>query len=390
MKPIALAFGVLVMSRSAIACNSTSGDVLDARDSGVLESGAPDVGFDGTVDASDGGDSGDAGCPDAALESDPSNCGRCAHDCQRGACVQGACQPVLLWNVAKPFAVHVDDTRVYWTTPGDPGEIGSVGKDGTDPRILASGLHVPQGVFADSSNVFWTELLGGRLWRADKDGANAVVMNDRGATGAFSVVADATSVYWVDYYQSPSIRKLLRGATLDAGVPVALASNQRYPFGIAQDANNVYWSDREDSYLGPIPDGGIPGRIWMAAKDGSGAPTLLATGQANPYCIAVDATNVYWVNNGSDSVMQLRFGDTIPIEILHVRAPFGIAIDGAYVYVTSFGTDQGDGLLTRVSKGGGAAVVMASSLPHPTHVAVDDTAAYWGNHYGGTVMKIAK
>lgn len=388
MQQYAQSLALVVVLGGAAACGSTSEEVLGPRDASALESAA-DVGADRVTDAG----SGETGCPDGRGGTD---CGSCPRDCLGGACTNGACQPVVIAHAPAPFSVVLDDARVYWVSVGPgsvwsgPGEIWSVKKDGTDLRMVATGLDGPQAVFADSSNLFWTELNAGRLWRADRNGANAIVIYDRGAGGAFNLVADATSVYWVDYYQSQSIQKVPRGAGPDAGVPTIVAANQRYPFGIAQDANNIYWSDREGSFMGPLPDGGIPGRIWMAPKDGSSSPVLLATDQANPFHVAVDATSLYWVDNGSGSVMRLRFGETTPTEVLHVSAPYGVAVDNANVYVTSLGEYQGDGKLLSVPKGGGAAFVMASGLPGPTRLAVDDTAVYWANHYGGTVMKIAK
>src|SRR5690242_4247730 len=94
-----------------IACSSTSETVLEARADAAVESGPIDAGLDAMPDVSaDVADASDASrcAPDASFDSDPLNCGRCGHDCQRGACVQGVCQAVLLGTCFAPYGLAVD------------------------------------------------------------------------------------------------------------------------------------------------------------------------------------------------------------------------------------------------------------------------------------------
>jgi hypothetical protein len=72
------------------------------------------------------------------------------------------------------------------------------------------------------------------------------------------------------------------------GAPTVLASWQSGPAGIVVDATSVYWVN-QGVYMGV--DGAV-----MKVPLGGGATTTLAASQGGPLAIAVDTSSVYWTN----------------------------------------------------------------------------------------------
>jgi sugar lactone lactonase YvrE len=98
---------------------------------------------------------------------------------------------------------------------------------------------------------------------------------------------DSTSVYW-----TASNDGTVMEVPIGGGTPVALASLQSYPTGIAVDGTSVYWTNYAGA--GSCARGSVM-KVGLAG----GAPITLAADQLFPDGIAVDATSVYWTNGVS-------------------------------------------------------------------------------------------
>ncbi len=165
--------------------------------------------------------------------------------------------------------------------------------------------------------------------------------------------------------------------------PTALASGQDLPGGIAVDATNVYWVNYGSGSAGPVQGPVLDGQVMKCAKAGCGRnPTALASGLAHPTSIAVDATSVYWTDvNGA--LMKVRSGGGTPTTLATAQSAAALAVDASNVYWAN-----GDGTVMKVPTDGGNPTALASGQNNPAGIAVDAHSVYWSNYGDGTVMKV--
>jgi hypothetical protein len=143
-----------------------------------------------------------------------------------------------------------------------------------------------------------------------------------------------------------------------------------------------------------LRDAGTVGRVNRT----NGTTNQLASMQSRPMAIAVDGSNVYWVNQGlgnTGSVMQLSLagGDPTPLAT-NEQYPQGIAVDADHVYWTNFAYA---GSIKSVPIGGGTVATLASdpSMINTEDLAIDANNVYWVNAGDagdtvnrGTVMRV--
>ncbi len=98
------------------------------------------------------------GC-EVHLTDDGKNCGTCGHSCLGGTCALGVCGSfVLASGQARPSALAVDSTGVYWINEGSSTSDGAVMRlehGSSTPVALATGQAQPCDI-AVTDTVFWT------------------------------------------------------------------------------------------------------------------------------------------------------------------------------------------------------------------------------------------
>lgn len=134
------------------------------------------------------------------------------------------------------------------------------------------------------------------------------------------------------------------------------------------DDASVYWTENSG--------------VAKVSKDG-GMVTVLATNQYAPSFIALDATSVYWTDDGGGSIVKVSLGGgsvtTLTAAADHYA--IGIALGPAEVYWTNAFAVLGMPL------DGDAVTTLAPQQNSAMGIAVDATSVYWANQYG-TVMKM--
>mgnify|MGYP003379123021 FL=1 len=109
---------------------------------------------------------------------------------------------------------------------------------------------------------------------------------------------------------------------LAGGAAIALASAQAKPDCLEINATHAFWTCS------------IDGTVLKVSLDG-GDPIVLASGQDKPCEIALDATSVFWIND-MRALMKasLDGGEPILVASSGRRGPWihGIAVDETHLY----------------------------------------------------------
>jgi len=157
-----------------------------------------------------------------------------------------------------------------------------------------------------------------------------------------------------------------------------LAPAQTLTTCLAVDASGVYWTDQ----------GGGANKL-LKAPLGGGAPVTLAVGADAPGCVAIDSTNAYFTSG--DQLMQAPLSGTAGAQPIaggqHFLGQRPLYAQGGYVWwitdvygaVDAF---NGSNAIVRVRSGSAVEVMFDGVIGNPGGLAVDDANYYYSDTNG--------
>ena len=190
-------------------------------------------------------------------------------------------------------AVVASGSDLYYGS--SDGTLHRVAAAGGTATTVGTGLGVVSGLVIDGSDLYLTDVDGGRVLRMPLSGGSPVVLAT-GQVNPHGIAVDDTSVYWTNAGDGSGDEPT--GTVMripKAGGDVAtLAKDQASPAGIVTDASYVYWVDVDGLAVYRLP------------KSAGARPELINGGEGEgPIGIAVDDEAVYWVDYDTNEVVRL-------------------------------------------------------------------------------------
>lgn len=262
----------------------------------------------------------------------PDHCGNCTTRCGLGACNLGVCSapPTLLY---KPGSLYLrgmvsDGSSLYWVDWGTtPASIVQAPIAGGTPAVI--------GTTDQPSDL---ALLNGQLYFA--------------FTGPYVQNSPTNGV---------------RSMPVRGGAVTTLWATVETPESFAVDAQGF-------AYMGNS------GNLYAGALGGS-APTLLTTRRYSPGQIALDPSNVYWVE-GSSIYSIPRAGGTVST-LVSGKGVTGIAVQGGTLYYTAAVGTNADGTgVFKLPVAGGTPLAIANKEIGACLPLLDSTSVFWANCTG--------
>lgn len=314
------------------------------------------------------------------VDSDPKNCGACGRDCLGGTCAAGQCSIIpLATGQATPNALAVDANNVYFVNGGN-GKLMRMGKDGSGlaDGLAGATLTDPRALVTDGQRLVWSNYNANaavKLQRANVNGSGIADVGDSFGTFAGGLAISGNTIAWTN---RSGTNRVVR-APAAGGAAVVVATGNVEPAGVAVDATHVYWGSGANGNLHRQP-------LAAAAPCtiGTNCPELAPVQAFN---LAVDATNLYFTQAAAVSRIA-KGGGAVAAIATNQASPLAIAIDAKHVYWSAGGSIR-RALLGAATPCDGAACEIVVDGASASDMVLDDKAIYWTDG-AGTVNKRAK
>jgi hypothetical protein len=194
------------------------------------------------------------------------------------------------------------------------------------------------------------------------------------------IAVTTSGIYFSEYgFSATAGGGVFKCPLTGACAPVQLAPNEYGTYGLALDTAAFVFNNVQTGTVFTCPIAGCPA-----------SPTSLQTA-SQARVMAIDAANYYWINSESASINKAdRTSNTVTTLASGQSNPYGIAVDEKNVYWV---TPNNPGVLNECAIAGcsGTPTTLVPNLSAAEGVAVDATAVYWFTQTtGGSVFKVVK
>jgi hypothetical protein len=273
-----------------------------------------------------------------------------------------------------PQGIALSAHDVFWTNGGElddagialpaTGSVASTPRSGGATMTLAAGLDEPLSIaYEEVGHVLAFSVAGttpaeGSVFELDDDTGVLFPLAPTVAS-PYGVAVDPMNAYWVSNLGPTAQVQTSPLGAADAST-LGVAYDYTFPSGIAINGESVFFAAL--NMLG--------GGALFQAPLGGGAPEQVWEGTGKPFGVALDSSNVYWVDHDVGAVYQMPLGGGHVVTLAQgLEHPFFVAVDSLSVY---FATNIAGGAVYEASIGGGRMVELATGLPYPAVVAADD------------------
>ncbi len=234
-------------------------------------------------------------------------------------------QPSFIPTTAKWTAV--DSGHVYWTNT-EAGTIGraDIGGANPDPSFV-TGLENPEGIAVDSGHIYWAEARDhqeghGTVGRATLAGTSVEKEFITGAGDPHGIAISSEYIYWTNGASTDIGRATITGANPEQSF--LERAEYEHPWGIALNATNLYWVDQQQE------------NASLVKTNLSGGGERLTSAGEQARQLAIDSNYLYWGEASNNTIGRhgLAFdGSNSELEfITGTRGVFGVAVDAGHVY----------------------------------------------------------